>query len=89
MTKIRLTRETNALGERVYRFESNTHRYVTSRLDDRGVWWVTKIYTLKRVGVMNPPLMIGDRYVGSLCNLTLADAREEISQDVEKRRAAQ
>lgn len=82
MTKIRLTRRTNALGEREYHYETAAHRYITFRRDE---WWVTEIYALERVGVMDPPLMVRGRFVDSLVDVTLKGIREEIALDVEKR----
>lgn len=85
MTKIRLTRRTTIYGKFEYIYQTDTHRYVTVK---RGAWWVTDVYTLRRVGEAEPPLMIGDDWVSDMMNITLADVREEIAQDVEKRRAA-
>lgn len=88
-TKISLTRRTNALGEREYHYETATHRYITAQRDGRKGWWVTRIYKLKRVGTMEPALMVRGDYVTDLLNTTLANARTKIGQDAERRTHAQ
>lgn len=88
-TKISFTRRTNALGEREYHYETDTHRYITTQRDGRKGWWVTKIYNLERVGMAEPALMVRGKYVTDLLNITLAEARTEIGQDAERRARGQ
>src|ERR1044072_9721770 len=82
MSKITFTRSRNLSGQIEYLCETATHRYVTYKSDS---WWVTDIWTLERVGIMDPPLMIGRKKVGYLMTLLLSETREEIAQDVERR----
>lgn len=80
--KIKFTRAKNLLGETIYLWENDTHRYVT--FQENG-WWLSEVYILERVGLAEPPLMVRGRQVDVLMDLTLKGVREEIVLDVEKR----